>query len=131
MDINKITVKEHLIGTLHRSTKSTSEKYFQDYLNDENMLNILFDLLENDESGDVRIGAAYWISKFDTELLKLNEPKLLSLMTEELDNISCHIFMSLAKIKSKKGMLYLINSKIEPDMYWEAQVLKDYIDTNS
>ena len=54
MDINKIIVKEHLIGTLHKSTKSTSEKYFQDYLNDENMLNILFDLLENDESGDVR-----------------------------------------------------------------------------
>ena len=45
MDINKITVKEHLIGTLRKSTKSTSEKYFQDYLNNENMLNILFDLL--------------------------------------------------------------------------------------
>lgn len=91
-------------------------------------MGVLFDLLENEESGDVRIGAAYWISKFDTELLKLNEIKLLSLMTDELDNISCHIFMSLAKIKSKKGMLYLIDSKIEPDMYWEAQVLKDYIE---
>lgn len=128
MDINKIIVMEHLIGTLHKNTKSSSEMYFQSYLNDENMLGVLFDLLENEESGDVRIGAAYWISKFDTELLKLNEIKLLSLMTDELDNISCHIFMSLAKIKSKKGMLYLIDSKIEPDMYWEAQVLKDYIE---
>ena len=128
MDINKIIVMEHLIGTLHKNTKSTSEMYFQSYLNDENMLGVLFDLLENEESGDVRIGAAYWISKFDTELLKLNEIKLLSLMTDELENISCHIFMSLAKIKSKKGMLYLIDSKIEPDMYWEAQVLKDYIE---
>lgn len=128
MDINKIIVMEHLIGTLYKNTKSTSEMYFQSYLNDENMLGVLFDLLENEESGDVRIGAAYWISKFDTELLKLNEIKLLSLMTDELDNISCHIFMSLAKIKSKKGMLYLIDSKIEPDMYWEAQVLKDYIE---
>lgn len=128
MDINKIIVMEHLIGTLHKNTKSTSEMYFQSYLNDENMLGVLFDLLENEESGDVRIGAAYWISKFDTELLKLNEIKLLSIMTDELDNISCHIFMSLAKIKSKKGMLYLIDSKIEPDMYWEAQVLKDYIE---
>ncbi len=128
MDINKIIVMEHLIGTLHKNTKSTSEMYFQSYLNDENMLGVLFDLLENEESGDVRIGAAYWISKFDTELLKSNEIKLLSLMTDELDNISCHIFMSLAKIKSKKGMLYLIDSKIEPDMYWEAQVLKDYIE---
>lgn len=128
MNINRIMVMEHLIGTLHKNTKSTSEKYFQNYLNDRNMINILFDLLENEESGDVRIGAAYWISKFDTELLKLNEIKLLSLMTDELDNISCHIFMSLAKIKSKKGMLYLITSKIEPDMYWEAQVLKEYIE---
>lgn len=128
MDINVMIVRERLIGTLHKNTKSTSEKYFQSYLNDENMLRILFDLLENEESGDVRIGAAYWISKFNTELLKLNEMKLLSLMSDELDNISCHIFMSLAKIKSKKGMLYLINSKIEPDMYWEAQVLKDYIE---
>lgn len=128
MNINRIIVMEHLIETLHKNTKSTSEKYFQNYLNDRNMINILFDLLENEESGDVRIGAAYWISKFDTELLKLNEIKLLSLMTDELDNISCHIFMSLAKIKSKKGMLYLITSKIEPDMYWEAQVLKDYVE---
>ena len=128
MNINRIMVMEHLIGTLHKNTKSTSEKYFQNYLNDRNMINILFDLLENEESGDVRIGAAYWISKFDTELLKLNEIKLLSLMADELDNISCHIFMSLAKIKSKKGMLYLITSKIEPDMYWEAQVLKEYIE---
>lgn len=128
MNINRIIVMEHLIETLHKNTKSTSEKYFQNYLNDENMINTLFDLLENEESGDVRIGAAYWISKFDTELLKLNEIKLLSLMTDKLDNISCHIFMSLAKIKSKKGMLYLITSKIEPDMYWEAQVLKDYVE---
>lgn len=128
MNINRIIVKEHLIGTLHKNTRSTSKEYFQNYLNDRNMLDILFDLLENDESGDVRIGAAYWISKFDTELLKLNEIKLLSLMTDELDNIACHIFMALAKIKSKKGMLYLINSKIEPDMCWEAQVLKDYIE---
>lgn len=128
MNINRKIVMEHLIETLHKNTKSTSEKYFQNYLNDRNMINILFDLLENEESGDVRIGAAYWISKFDTELLKLNEIKLLSLMTDELDNISCHIFMSLAKIKSKKGMLYLITSKIEPDMYWEAQVLKDYVE---
>lgn len=128
MNINRIIVMEHLIETLHKNTKSTSEKYFQNYLNDENMINTLFDILENEESGDVRIGAAYWISKFDTELLKLNEIKLLSLMTDKLDNISCHIFMSLAKIKSKKGMLYLITSKIEPDMYWEAQVLKDYVE---
>ena len=128
MNINRIIVMEHLIETLHKNTKSTSEKYFQNYLNDENMINTLFDILENEESGDVRIGAAYWIPKFDTELLKLNEIKLLSLMTDKLDNISCHIFMSLAKIKSKKGMLYLITSKIEPDMYWEAQVLKDYVE---
>lgn len=37
MDINKIIVMEHLIGTLHKNTKSTSEMYFQSYLNDENM----------------------------------------------------------------------------------------------
>lgn len=81
----------------------------------------------DDYSGDARMEAAYWISRFDTILLKNVEKDLLRIQEDELDSIACHILVALGKIKSKEGLKFLIEKRIEPEMYWESQALKYYL----
>ncbi len=124
MDLNKDSIRCLLIDSVH--SKNDAKDFFARNLNNSELLNILVEIAVDDYSGDARMEAAYWISKFDTTLVKNIEKDLLSIQEDELDSIVCHILVALGRIKSKEGLKFLIEKRIEPEMYWESQALKHY-----
>lgn len=124
MDLNKDRIRCLLIDSVH--SKTDAKDFFEKNLNSSALLNILVEFAIEDYSGDARIEASYWISKFDIILLKNIEKDLLKIQNDELDSIAGHIIVALGRIKSKKGLKYLIEKRIEPEMYWESQALKYY-----
>lgn len=126
MKYTKESIRELLIEAIHSKNKAIN--HLNTNLNNEELLNTLVEIATDDYSNDARMEASFWISKFDKDLLKNIEQKLLIIQQEELDSIACHIFIALGKIKSKKGLEYLIEKRIKPDKYWEAEALKYYFD---
>ncbi len=124
MDLNKDRIRDLLIDSVH--SKIEAKDFFVKNLNNSELLNILVEFAVDDYSGDARMEAAYWISKFDITLLESIENDLLRIQEDELDSIVCHILVALGRIKSKEGLKFLIERRIEPEMYWESQALKHY-----
>ncbi|WP_374017321.1 hypothetical protein ABU162_24650 [Paenibacillus thiaminolyticus] len=111
------------------STHSIPEAntFFQERLNDKALLDILVEFALDDYSSDASMTASYWISNFSENLLVTIEEQLLILQEYEMDNISVHAWIALGKIKSKKGLIYLIEKRISPKLSWEAEALKHYL----
>ncbi|GFP78429.1 hypothetical protein [Clostridium fungisolvens] len=124
MDLSKDRIRVLLIDSVH--SKIDAKDFFEKNLNSGELLNILIEFAVDDYSGDARMEAAYWISRFETILLKNVEKDLLRIQEDELDSIACHILVALGKIKSKEGLKFLIEKRIEPEMYWESRALKYY-----
>lgn len=106
----------------------TAREFFNSNLENDHIFEVLIKTALESESGDARMNAAYWISKFDTELLKEYEKELLVLQGDEWDSVSCHILVALGKIKSKDGLKYLLEKKIKPKLFWESEALKYYLE---
>lgn len=125
MGYSKDEIRDILVDTLG------NEQYAQTILEanagNAAFLDIVLELIKEDYSNDARMGGAYWLPSVDPALLKAREALLLELATDELDAVSCFVFIALAKIHSEKGIELLIRSKIEPDLYWAAQALKEYL----
>lgn len=124
--IDKDNLRELLIDALHSS--EDANRYFEENLTNKRLLDILIEFADDDYSSDASMSAAYWISRFSNELLHGVEDKLLELQSNELDNIVVHILVALGKIKSKSGLKYLIENRIAPKLYWEAEALKHYFE---
>ena len=124
MDLNKDKIRCLLIDSVH--SKIEAKDFFRINLSNSELLNILVEFAVDDYSGDARMEAAYWISKFDSTLLESIEKDLLRIQEDELGSIVCHILVALGRIKSKEGLKYSIEKRIEPEMYWESQALKYY-----
>ncbi|MCT8976981.1 hypothetical protein N4T77_10235 [Clostridium sp. CX1] len=122
---NKDKIRELLINSVH-GAKEVNE-FFNINLSNEELLKILIEIASDDYSNDARMEACYWISNFDIELLKMIESDLLKIQEDELDSIACHILIALGKIKSKEGLKYLIEDRIQSNLYWEAQALKYHL----
>ncbi|WCF09247.1 hypothetical protein NDS46_04925 [Paenibacillus thiaminolyticus] len=120
---------KHIRNLLIDSTHSIPEAntFFEERLNDKALLDILVDFALDDYSGDASMTASYWISKFSENLLVTIEDQLLILQDYELDNISVHAWIALGKIKSKKGLIYLIEKRISPKLSWEAEALRHHL----
>lgn len=84
-------VRELLICTV-MSNNSVEWEYFNNHLDDPSLLIMLIEIAKDDYSGDARMQAAYWISKFDIQILSKVETDLLILQNDELDSISCVMF---------------------------------------
>lgn len=125
MDLSKDRIRGLLIDSVH--SKIAAKDFFEKNLNNSELLNVLIELTVDDYSGDAKMEAAYWISRFETKLLKSVEKDLLKIQEDELDSIACPILLALGKIKSKEGLKFLIEKRIEPEMYWEAQALKYFL----
>ncbi|HEX9060711.1 MAG TPA: hypothetical protein VF941_11070 [Clostridia bacterium] len=105
----------------------TAKEFFSSNLQNDHIIELLVQTALNSESGDARMSAAHWISNFTVELLKKYEKELLILQKDEWDSVSCHILVALGKIKSKDGLKYLIEKRIKPKLFWEAEALKYYL----
>lgn len=128
MKFNKENIRELLIDSLH--SDSYAKSFFKNNGNESELLNILLEFVIDDYSNDARMEASYWISNFDTTLLKNVEKELLDLQDDELDSIAYNISIALGRIKSKEGLKFLIEKRIAPEMYWEAEILKYYLSDN-
>ncbi|EPY12848.1 hypothetical protein [Paenibacillus alvei] len=122
---DKDLIRDLLIDSTHSIQEANT--FFQERLNDKALLDILVDVALDDYSSDASMTASYWISNFTENLLLTIEEKLLILQDYELDNISVHAWISLGKIKSKKGLIYLIEKRISPKLSWEAEALKHHL----
>ncbi|NKI21356.1 hypothetical protein HFN20_08975 [Paenibacillus dendritiformis] len=118
-------ISDLLIDSTHSIQEANT--FFQERLNDKALLDILVDFALDDYSSDASMTASYWISNFTENLLLTIEDKLLILQEYELDNISVHAWIALGKIKSKKGLIYLIEKRISPKLSWEAEALKHHL----
>ncbi|MFD3269978.1 hypothetical protein ACE3MS_07520 [Paenibacillus dendritiformis] len=122
---DKDLIRDLLIDSTHSIQEANT--FFQERLNDKALLDILVDFALDDYSSDASMTASYWISNFTENLLLTIEDKLLILQEYELDNISVHAWIALGKIKSKKGLIYLIEKRISPKLSWEAEALKHHL----
>jgi len=80
---DKDKLKEYLIQSCHKDFTLQIELYFAQFQKDGNLANLLFDFLLNeaDDGSDCQIGAAYYISKLDRNVLK--ERRALVLKAQE------------------------------------------------
>ncbi|RJG25502.1 hypothetical protein [Paenibacillus thiaminolyticus] len=122
---DKDLIRDLLIDSTHSIQEANT--FFQERLNDKALLDILVEFALDDYSSDASMTASYWISNFTENLLLTIEDKLLIIQEYELDNISVHAWIALGKIKSKKGLIYLIEKRISPNLSWEAEALKHHL----
>ena len=76
-------LKEYLIQSCNLNFNLKIKLYFSQFRKDGDLADLLFEFLRNDdyEGSDCQIGAAYFISKLDKNILK--ERKALLLKTQE------------------------------------------------
>lgn len=122
--MNKQTIEDLLIKSVH--SNEDAKNFFLNNLDNKELFYILLDIAENSYSGDARMASDYYISNYDIELLKKEEPKLLHILNNS-DEYKPHIMIALARIKSEEGIKYIINERIRKEMYWEAEALNIYL----
>ena len=91
-----------LIKSLY--SDNSANEILENNLNNNQWFDYLTNFIFYDYSNDVKMQAAYWLSKYDISILLKEENTLLSLMEFSNNNISSHIMIALGRIKSKKGL---------------------------
>lgn len=83
---NKEFLYEYLVQSCNQNFSKQIEAFFLKYRNDERLADLLFSfLLDNDYDGsDSQMGAAYFISKMDKQLLKGKKELLLKAQKNEV-----------------------------------------------
>jgi len=83
---NKDYLYEYLVCSSNIKFEEFIDRFFQDYLEDEALADLLFSfLLDDDYDGsDCQMGAAYVISKMDRRLLRAKKELLLQAQENEV-----------------------------------------------
>ncbi len=83
---NKDYLYEYLVWSSNYRFQDYINSFFDDYLADENLADMLFSFLLNDDydGSDCQIGAACLISKMDRQLLQANKELLLKAQGNEV-----------------------------------------------
>ncbi|MCM1044499.1 MAG: hypothetical protein NC417_03215 [Candidatus Gastranaerophilales bacterium] len=83
---NKDYLYEYLVWSCNARFKEYTNRFFGDYLNDENLADILFSFLLDDyyDGSDSQMGAARLISKLDRQLLLAKKELLLKAQENEV-----------------------------------------------
>lgn len=118
-------IENILIGAIHSDSEAVA--FLKDNLMNVELFEEILSIVEDEEQCDARLGGAFWISQFNSTIISKYENRLLDLLDEELDSITAHIMMSLAKIKSRKGITYIVQKRITPVLYWEGKALEEYL----
>lgn len=118
-------IENILIGAIHSDSDAVA--FLKDNLMNLELFEEILSIVEDEEQCDARLGGAFWISQFHSAIISKYENRLLDLLDEELDSITAHIMMSLAKIKSPKGITYIVQKRIIPVLYWEGKALEEYL----
>lgn len=117
-------VEDILIKAVH--SDKTANEFMLSNLSNEELFYIILDIVETSDSGDARMEGAYYLSKYSKELLMKEEERLLVLIDDEWNSVAVHIMIALSRIKSSRALEKIIEQRIQPALYWEAQALKNY-----
>lgn len=83
---NKEILYEYLVWSCNRNFSAAIDDFFMKYQQDEELAELLFDFLLNDEfdGSDSQIGATYYIARLNKELLKKKKDLLLLAQKNEI-----------------------------------------------
>lgn len=83
---NKDYLYEYLVWHSNIRFKEYINGFFEDYPDDENLADMLFSFLLDDyyDGSDCQMGAAYFISKMDRQLLLAKKELLLKVQSNEV-----------------------------------------------
>lgn len=101
-----------------------AQTYFSSHGEDPDLLKSLFEIAATDQADSIRLQACFEISKFPELLLRDYEDDLLKLQAEEWESISEQAIAALAKIRSKKSLVFLIEKRLAPKLPWETKLLR-------
>ena len=118
-------IEDMLIRSVH--SDKAANQFFSEHTGSAELLCQLLNIVAESESGDARMEGAYWISKFEEDLLAKAEEKLLVLMDCEWDSVAVHIMIALSRIKSKAALTKILDQRIRPQLYWESVALHNYL----
>ena len=104
-----------------------AQEYFEGRLADAALLRMLFAIALADPADPVRLQAGYYISRFPGELLRDHEGELLLLQEDTWESLAEHAMVALAKFRSRKGLLFLIDKRLAPGLPWETALLRDHL----
>lgn len=76
---NKEILYEYLVSSCYRNFKIPLDDFFSKYENDEELADLLFEFLLEDEfdGSESQIGASFYLSKFDKNVLREKKALLL------------------------------------------------------
>ena len=87
----------------------------------------MFEIASADSADTVRLQACYYIAQFPESLLRDYEDDLLRLQAEEWESLSEHAMVALAKLRSKKALIFLIEKRLAPKLPWETKILRSHL----
>lgn len=84
---NKEYLYEYLVWHCNMRFSGYIDRFFDSYLNDENLADMLFSFLLNDDydGSDSQMGAARVVSRMDRQLLRKKKDLLLKSQTNEVE----------------------------------------------
>jgi hypothetical protein len=101
-----------------------AQSWFALHVEDAELLEILFEIALIDAAESIRLQACYHITQFPEHLLRNYEDSLLRLQAEAWENIADQAIVALAKIRSKRGLAFLIEKRLSPKLPWETKMLR-------
>jgi hypothetical protein len=104
-----------------------AQDYFEARLGDAALLGTLFEIAMDDPADPVRLQACYYLSRFPGEQLRTYEEKLLRLQEDIWESLAEHAMVALAKFRSPKGLLFLLDKRLAPRVPWETAILRNYL----
>ncbi len=119
------TVRKQLFDSVRNYPEA--QQYFTQHMNNSEVLARLFDISLGDFPDSVRMKSCAYIAEYPAEMLQDYEEDLLDLQNEGWEWVSDNAITALAKIKSPRGLKYLVEQRIVPKLKLEGDALSHHL----
>lgn len=119
------TVRKQLFDAVRNYPEA--QHYFSQHMDNSEVLARLFDISLGDFPDSVRMKSCSYIAEYPAEMLKEYEEDLLDLQNEGWEWVSDHAITALAKIKSPRGLKFLVEQRIVPKLKLEGEALSNHL----
>ncbi|PCH64924.1 MAG: hypothetical protein COC09_00140 [Gammaproteobacteria bacterium] len=119
------TVRKQLFDAVRNSPEA--QQYFSEHRQDSAVLARLFDISLGDFPDSVRMKSCAYIAEYSAEMLQDYEEDLLDLQNEDWEWVSDNAIVALAKIKSPRGLKFLVEQRIVPKLKLEGEALSNHL----
>jgi len=119
------TVRKQLFDAVRNYPEA--QQYFAGHSENSEVLARLFDISLGDFPDSVRMQSCSYIAEYPAAMLQNYEEELLDLQNEGWQWVSDHAITALAKIKSPRGLKYLVEQRIVPKLKLEGEALSKHL----